>query len=214
MRVFTHPLTQDLGTGKIKGATKAFGKRRASCIPWYWRVFAGVIPRHDQAVQRNYTEQSSVTIRQNHMAPLHKPDKPMSEQNETSAAIGKPAKIIVAEDEEHIGYMVRFRLEKAGYEVVWKMDGTTAWEAVLEEMPDMVLLDVMLPGMDGYQILEKIKESTDTRHIPVVLLSALGQESNIVRAFRAGAEDYIVKPFKPAELMARIARVCPPLLPM
>ena len=105
-------------------------------------------------------------------------------------------KIVLAEDEEHIGYMLKFRLEKEGYEVVWKGDGVAALEAVLADHPDIVILDVMMPGLSGFQVLEKLKLEEATRDIPVVMLSGKSQESDIVHGLRSGATDYITKPFR------------------
>lgn len=119
-------------------------------------------------------------------------------------------KIVLAEDEEHIGYMLKFRLEKEGYEVVWKGDGKAALEAVLAERPDIVILDVMMPGLSGFQVLEKLKLGESTRDIPVVILSGKSQESDIVHGLRSGAIDYITKPFRTGELIARIQRIKPP----
>jgi DNA-binding response OmpR family regulator len=115
-------------------------------------------------------------------------------------------RILIAEDEEHIGMMVSFRLEKSGFEVIWKQDGSSALEAVKSEKPDLVILDVMMPNMNGFEVLEQIKNDESVKHIPVIMLTAQGQESDIVGAIDKGAADYLVKPFRPAELVARIKR--------
>ena len=118
-------------------------------------------------------------------------------------------KIIIADDEEHLGYMVKFKLEKSGYEVVWKMDGHSVLESVQKEKPDLVILDVMMPGLTGFEVLEKIKSDENLKSIPVVLLSAKTQETDIVKGINLGAADYIIKPFRPAELLARVQRLIP-----
>jgi two-component system, OmpR family, alkaline phosphatase synthesis response regulator PhoP len=116
-------------------------------------------------------------------------------------------KIIIAEDEEHIGQMVSFKLERSGFNVIWKQDGASALEAVRTEIPDAVILDVMMPNMNGFEVLEAIKQDKDLKHIPVIMLTAQGQESDIVSGIDKGAADYLVKPFRPAELLARVKRL-------
>lgn len=116
-------------------------------------------------------------------------------------------KIVIAEDEEHIGQMVSFKLEKSGFDVIWKQDGAAALEAVKSEQPDAVILDVMMPNMNGFEVLQEIKSSENLKHIPVIMLTAQGQESDIVNGIDKGAADYLVKPFRPAELLARVNRL-------
>lgn len=116
-------------------------------------------------------------------------------------------KILIAEDEEHLGHMIKFKLERAGYQVDWIMDGRQALEAIREDHPDLVLLDIMMPGLTGFEVLETMKHDLDLREIPVIMLTARSQESDIVRGIELGAADYVVKPFRPAELVARIKRL-------
>ncbi len=120
-----------------------------------------------------------------------------------------PTKILIADDEEHLGYMVKFKLEKEGFDVIWKMDGRQALEAVQEERPDLVLLDVMMPGLTGFEVLEAIKADPELKDTPVIMITARGQEADTVKGIKLGAADYIVKPFRPAELVARIRRYLP-----
>lgn len=120
-----------------------------------------------------------------------------------------PTKIIIADDEEHLGYMVKFKLEKEGFDVIWKMNGRQALEAVQEERPDLVILDVMMPGLTGFEVLEAIKADPELKDTPVIMLTASGQEADTVKGIDMGAADYIVKPFRPAELVARIRRCLP-----
>ena len=120
-----------------------------------------------------------------------------------------PTKILIADDEEHLGYMVKFKLEKEGFDVIWKKDGRQALEAVREERPDLVILDVMMPGLTGFEVLEAIKADPELKDTPVIMLTASGQEADTVKGIDMGAADYIVKPFRPAELVARIRRCLP-----
>ena len=116
-------------------------------------------------------------------------------------------KIVIADDEEHLGYMIKFKLERSGYEVIWKLDGRQALESIREERPALVILDVMMPGLTGFEVLETLKADAELKHIPVVMLTARSQESDIVRGLELGAADYMIKPFRPAELLARIKRL-------
>lgn len=116
-------------------------------------------------------------------------------------------KIVLAEDEPQIARFTIFKLEKEGYEVIWEKDGGAALESIKANHPDLVLLDIMMPVMDGYQVLKKMKEDENLKNIPVIMLSAKGQERDIIKGFDLGSEDYIVKPFRPAELVARIKKI-------
>ncbi len=118
-------------------------------------------------------------------------------------------KILIAEDEAHLGKMIQFKLEKEGFDVVWENDGLKAWEKIQTEKPDLVLLDVMMPGMNGFEVLKNIRQAESLAAVIFVMLTAKGQEADIVNGIYKGAADYIVKPFKPAELVARIKRVLP-----
>ena len=103
--------------------------------------------------------------------------------------------------------MVVFKLEREGYKVIWAKDGGEALESIKKNKPDLVILDIMMPVMDGYDVLKKVKEDEQLQNIPVIMLTAKGQDREIVRGFDLGSEDYIVKPFRPAELIARIRKV-------
>lgn len=117
------------------------------------------------------------------------------------------SKIVVAEDDRAIARLIKFKLERAGYHVDVAEDGGKAVEVINNNHPDLVLLDVMMPVLDGYQVLRKIKENPKLREIPVVMLTARGQEKDIVKGLEMGSLDYIVKPFRPAELLARVNRI-------
>ena len=114
--------------------------------------------------------------------------------------------VVVAEDDQYISEMLGFLLEQEGYTVHLAMDGGQAVDTISEVKPDLVLLDVMMPVMDGYDVLRKLKSSDELKDIPVVMLTAKGQEYDVVKGFELGSDDYIVKPFSPAELIARIKR--------
>lgn len=116
-------------------------------------------------------------------------------------------KIVIADDEEHLGHMIKFKLERSGFDVIWKMDGRQALESIREERPALVILDVMMPGLTGFEVLETLKGDVELKDIPVVMLTARSQESDIVRGLELGAADYMIKPFRPAELLARVKRL-------
>ena len=113
-------------------------------------------------------------------------------------------KILLAEDEPHIARLVVFKLEREGYEVIWAKDGGEALESIKKDIPDLVLLDVMMPVMDGFDVLKKIKEDERLWKIPVIMLTAKGQIKDVEKGFDLGSDDYVVKPFRPDELVARI----------
>lgn len=116
-------------------------------------------------------------------------------------------KIVLAEDEPQIARLVEFKLKKEGYQVTWKENGEEALKAIKADKPDLILLDVMMPVMDGYEVLRRLKEDENLRSIPVVMLTARAQERDVVKGINSGAEDYITKPFHPAELLARVKRI-------
>lgn len=116
-------------------------------------------------------------------------------------------RIVLAEDDPQIARLTSFKLEKEGFEVIWEKDGGAAFESIKSNLPDLVLLDIMMPVMNGYQVLKKMKEDDDIKNIPVIMLTAKGQERDVVTGIEMGAEDYIVKPFRPAELIVRIRKI-------
>ena len=116
------------------------------------------------------------------------------------------ARILVVEDEPYIFRMLEFRLSSLGHEILHAEDGGEAVETAGSQLPDLVLLDVMLPVLDGYQVLRKLKSDDATKDIPVIMLTAKGQEKDIVTGLESGAQDYITKPFSFAELIARVNR--------
>jgi DNA-binding response OmpR family regulator len=116
--------------------------------------------------------------------------------------------VLVADDDEDILSLVAFRLEKAGYAILKASDGEEALALALEQRPDLAVLDVMMPKLTGLEVTERIRAADgDVKNIPIVLLTARVQESDIARGFEAGADDYIKKPFSPQELRARVQAI-------
>lgn len=116
----------------------------------------------------------------------------------------KLAKILIVEDEDPLVTLLTYNLEAEGYEVAATKSGDEAIISVKEEQPDLVILDWMLPGLSGIEICRQIRSSTDTRGLPVIMLTARGEEGDRLRGLATGADDYIVKPFSVAELLARV----------
>lgn len=116
-------------------------------------------------------------------------------------------KILIVEDEKDIVKMLRYNLEKEGFKVIDARDGEDAMDAAVRQRPDLILLDLMLPGMDGLEVCKALKKETKTISIPVIMLTAKSQESDKVVGLELGADDYITKPFSPRELIARIKAV-------
>ena len=119
----------------------------------------------------------------------------------------KKPKIVVIEDEVDILEVINYNLLKEGFDVCSALDGEEGLALIKKEVPDLVLLDLMLPGLDGIEICRKLKTDYSTRSIPIIMVTAKGEESDIVLGLGMGADDYMVKPFRPRELMARIRSV-------
>ena len=115
--------------------------------------------------------------------------------------------ILVVEDEEDILELITYNLTRQGYQVSGVMSGEKALEAVDKGRPDLILLDIMLPGADGLEVCRRLKSDSDTSDIPILMVSAKGEESDIVVGLELGAEDYITKPFSPKVLVARVRTV-------
>ena len=114
------------------------------------------------------------------------------------------AKILVAEDEKQIADMISFKLGNAGHKVVRAPDGEQALIVANRELPDLILLDVMMPGLGGVEVLRRLKNDPTLRAVPVIMVSAKGHERDVLSGLRGGAVDYIVKPFSLKELSARV----------
>ncbi|MER2509892.1 phosphate regulon transcriptional regulator PhoB [Amaricoccus sp.] len=117
------------------------------------------------------------------------------------------AKILVVEDEEAISALLAYNLQKEGFTVATSADGDEAMMAVDEEKPDLVLLDWMLPNVSGIELCRQLRSRLETREIPVIMLTARGEEEDRVRGLRIGADDYVTKPFSMSELVARMRAV-------
>jgi CheY-like chemotaxis protein len=117
------------------------------------------------------------------------------------------AKILIAEDERDIRDLVIFTLQFSGYEVIAAANGEEAVEKSRREKPDLVLMDVRMPRMTGYEACRALKQDGPTQNIPIVFLSAKGQEKEVQSGLQAGATDYILKPFSPAHLTKRIEEI-------
>ena len=116
-------------------------------------------------------------------------------------------RILVVDDNPQIARLVQFRLSREGHEVVVVHSGQGALDSAGASPPDLIILDIMMPGMDGYEVLRTLKGHADLAGIPVILLSGLGEEHHIVQGLRSGAQDYLTKPFSPAELAVRVERL-------
>jgi len=114
------------------------------------------------------------------------------------------ALVLVADDDPDILALVRFRLERDGYEVLSALDGETALDLALARTPDLALLDVMMPRLDGYEVTRRLREHGPTTTTPIILLTARVQEPDVERGFQAGADDYVTKPFSPQMLGRRV----------
>ncbi|MDA2913217.1 response regulator [Acidobacteriia bacterium AH_259_A11_L15] len=113
-------------------------------------------------------------------------------------------RILIAEDEEQLARLLEIRLRANGYETATASDGEDALQQIAAQPPDLVLLDVMMPKADGFEVLRSLRETGST--VPVILLTARSQESAVVQGLQLGANDYITKPFSPVELLTRIAK--------
>jgi two-component system phosphate regulon response regulator PhoB len=114
------------------------------------------------------------------------------------------AKILVVEDEKQIADMISFRFSNMGHKVVRAADGEQAMLDATRELPDLILLDAMMPGLNGFEVLRRLKIDPTLRAIPVIMVTAKGHERDVLSGLRGGAIDYIVKPFSLKELSARV----------
>lgn len=112
--------------------------------------------------------------------------------------------VLVVDDEPKICELIRYNLERYHYRVFTALDGPSGLELALRLLPDLIVLDVMLPGMDGFEVCRELRLNPETASIPVIMLTARGQETDKVLSFELGADDYVTKPFSPRELIARI----------
>jgi len=116
-------------------------------------------------------------------------------------------KILLIEDEEDIASVIKLQADLSGYRLLVETDGIAGFRAVEREHPDLVLLDIMLPGQNGFDVCRKIKSHPELRNIPIIILTAKGEELDIVLGLELGADDYIVKPFSPKVVFAKVKTV-------
>ncbi len=116
-------------------------------------------------------------------------------------------KIVIVEDEPDILEVFSYNLKREGFEVATSLEGTSGLNLIQKTIPDLVLLDLMLPGMDGLEICRALKADVKTQDIPIIMVTAKGEESDIVLGLGMGADDYVTKPFSPKELIARVKAV-------
>ena len=112
--------------------------------------------------------------------------------------------VLAADDDEDILGLVAFRLERAGYTVIVARDGEEALELAITQRPDLAVLDVMMPKLDGFELTRRLRAHEATSRMPIIMLTARSQEADVQHGFDAGADDYLRKPFSPDELRARV----------
>ena len=116
-------------------------------------------------------------------------------------------KVLIVDDDPDVVFVTRTLLAKEGFQVEEADDGVSGLKKILEDTPDIVVLDVMMPGMDGYEVCERIKQGEQGASLPIVMLSAKAGENDIERGFASGADEYITKPFEAEDLLAAIQRL-------
>lgn len=116
-------------------------------------------------------------------------------------------RIVVADDETDVRELIAYRLGRSGYAVQEAADGAEALRLALADPPDLLVLDVMMPKLDGYELTRRLRADPATRQVPVILLTARAQEADVSQGFAVGADDYLRKPFNPDELVARVRAV-------
>jgi DNA-binding response OmpR family regulator len=115
--------------------------------------------------------------------------------------------ILIADDDRDIRVLVSYRMKRVGYEVLEASDGEEALKLATDLCPDLAILDVMMPRLDGFEVTRRLRDQETTAGIPVILLTARAQDSDVARGFGAGADDYIRKPFSPQELAMRVQAI-------
>jgi len=117
------------------------------------------------------------------------------------------AKVLVVDDDDDIRFLIAYKLTSAGYDVTLASDGTRGLDAARREHPDLILLDWMMPEMSGVEVCTALKAEPANQDTPVILITARSQPADIERGFAAGATDYVLKPFLPSELLARVTAI-------
>jgi len=123
-----------------------------------------------------------------------------------SAEITAKPTVLIVDDEEDVVQPIAFRLSIQGFNVLMEPDGETGFQAAVSEGPDVILLDIMMPGIDGITLCQMLKEREDTRRIPIIMLTAKTTMGDVEQAFAAKADDYVAKPFEWPELLGKVNR--------
>lgn len=118
--------------------------------------------------------------------------------------------VLIADDDPLLVQLLEYKLSNRGFRAISVGDGDAALAMARKEMPDLIVLDGMMPGLDGFEVLRRLKESPETEGIPVVMLTGRKQEKDVVNGLSLGAEDYLIKPFSPEELITRIEKALEP----
>jgi len=118
--------------------------------------------------------------------------------------------ILTVDDETNIRRLLQVNLQRAGYRVTMACDGVEALESISLERPDLVVLDVMMPRMDGFEVLRRLRMDAATADLPVIMLTAKAQDADVFRGWQSGADCYLTKPFNPTELLVFVKRVLDP----
>lgn len=118
-----------------------------------------------------------------------------------------PTKVLVCDDERHIVRLIQVNLERQGYQVVTAFDGKEGLEKIRAEKPNIVVLDVMMPYMDGFEVLKNLRRDKETEDLPVIMLTARAQDKDVFEGYHYGADMYLTKPFNPMELVAFVKRI-------
>jgi two-component system, OmpR family, alkaline phosphatase synthesis response regulator PhoP len=118
-----------------------------------------------------------------------------------------PLKILVCDDERHIVRLIQVNLERQGYQVVTAFDGKEGLEKIRAEKPNLVVLDVMMPYMDGFEVLKSLRREPETMNLPVIMLTAKAQDKDVFEGYHYGADMYLTKPFNPMELVTFVKRI-------
>jgi two-component system alkaline phosphatase synthesis response regulator PhoP/two-component system response regulator VicR len=116
-------------------------------------------------------------------------------------------KIMAVDDERHIVRLIQVNLERAGFQVITAFDGPDALKKVEIEKPDCIVLDVMMPKMDGFEVLKRLQANPETREIPIIMLTAKAQDADVFRGWASGVSAYLTKPFNPLELITFVRRI-------
>lgn len=127
--------------------------------------------------------------------------------NQHSQTDSAPPVVLVADDDADIRSLVRYRLESSGYDVITACDGEEALRLADEHSPSLAIVDVMMPKVDGLEVVRRLRANPKSARMPIILLTARAQEMDVARGFEAGADDYVRKPFSPKELGARVQAI-------